>query len=315
MTGALYYPPADRTTQWYGPGNATVAPTKLLWHSTETPGGWPAYSGGASAPNLTYEPWQHLWRQHFPLNGTARALRNGTGYSTNRQGVCQVEVSCYCDPVRWGTGRGVNSLDQQAYDDMGAFAAFMHAEWGVPLSTGVTYLPYPDSYGANGVRLSRAQFTAYAGHLAHMHAPDNTHGDAGVMDVPRILAAAQGDDMALTEQDVQLIWGFVTTTLDGAQVPMIDLLRLTQEAADQGSLDRQYTNLTNGQSQTAGDLIRFTHQEAFNAARPTPIDVAALAAELAPLLADQNVVVTIDDATLAAIGVAVADEQARRLVS
>lgn len=190
--GALHYPPADRTTQWFGSGNATVAPNKVLWHSTETAGGWPGYGGGASAPNLTYEPWQHRWRQHFPLNGTARALRNGVGYSTNRQGVCQIEVSCYCDPVRFPTGKGIDHLDSHAYDDMAAFAQFMHAEWGVPLQTSVTFRPYPQSYGANGVRLSRAQFTAYRGHLDHMHAPDNTHGDAGTMDVARIARGIQG---------------------------------------------------------------------------------------------------------------------------
>jgi len=259
MSGALFYPPADRISQWFGDGNATVAPTKLLWHSTETAGGWPGYAGGASAPNLTYEPWQHRWRQHFPLNGTSRALRNGrdaagnTVYSTNRQGVCQVEVSCYCDPARFDTGKGINRLDQQAYDDMGAFAAFMHTEWGVPLFTGVAFLPYPDSYGANGVRLTRTQFTAYRGHLDHMHAPDNDHGDAGTMDVPRLLAAAQGDDMPLTTDEI--------------------------EAVAKRTMEYVWS------TQSVG---RATYNAAVAAAAPVdvPALAAALAVELAPLLPD-----------------------------
>lgn len=203
MTGAIYYPPADRHTQWYGLGNATVAPTKVLWHSTETAGGWPGYAGGTMAPNLTYEPWWHLWRQHFPLNGTARALANakdGSGYQTNRKGVVQVEVSCYCDPARFGSGKGVPNLDEQAYDDMGRFAEFMRAEWGVPLHVGVASKPYPSSYGDNGVRLSGPAFAGYRGHCCHLHAPYNSHGDAGVMDLHRITTVTQGDDM-FTDND------------------------------------------------------------------------------------------------------------------
>lgn len=261
MTGAVYYPPADRC-QWYGPGNATVSPDKVLWHTTETPGGWPGYGGGSMAPNLTYDPWVFAWRQHFPLNGTARALANGTGYSTNRVGPCQIEVSCYCDPAvlsrelareldgkappgsiahildRFGSiefpdnpdlheavqeslaagktrgllpessmrvlsiaaERHVSKLSQHAYDDMGAFAAFTQREWGVPVSTSVTFKPYPSSYGNNGVRLSSAAFRDYAGHCAHMHAPYNDHGDCGSMDVHRLLAAAGGSSQE--EQDM-----------------------------------------------------------------------------------------------------------------
>lgn len=252
MPGAIYYPPADRS-QWYGPGNATVAPNKVLWHSTETPGGWPAYAGGSMAPNLTYDPWSHAWRQHFPLNGTARALANGPGYSTNRMGVHQTEVSCYCDPAvlsrvlvreldgkappgsiahvleRFGSiefpndpdlveavrealsagkvqgilpessmrvlsvaaSRHVSNLSQRAYDDMGAFAEFMNAEWGVPLHVGVELKPYPSSYGRNGVRLDGGTFRDYAGHCCHMHAPYNDHGDSGALDVHRIVGGQQ----------------------------------------------------------------------------------------------------------------------------
>jgi len=293
MTGALFYPPADRTTQWFGNGNATVAPNKQLWHTTETAGGWPGYAGGASAPNLTYEPWQHRWRQHFPLNGTARALRNGVGYSTNRQGVCQVEVSCYCDPARFGTGKGINRLDNQAYDDMHAFAEFMRREWGVPMFTGVAFLPYPDSYGANGVRLSRAQFTAYRGHLDHMHAPDNTHGDAGTMDVPRIVAATSGDDDMTPEEHNQLA-------------------RLSFGIDNGGSTPfSQQGEITDRLRVVDARLVRVEAAVTALAAKD-PVDEEALAIALAPLLADQNVVVNLDDTQLAAIATSVADEQARR---
>jgi len=315
MTDALYFPPADHVSQWFGSGNATVAPIKVLWHSTETAGGWPGYNGGASAPNLTYEPWQHRWRQHFPLNGTARALRNGTGYQTNRQGVCQVEVSCYCDPARFDTGKGINRLDAQAYDDMGAFAAFMHTEWGVPLFTGVAFLPYPQSYGNNGVRLSRAQFTAYYGHLDHMHAPDNQHGDAGTMDVPRLLAAAQGDNMTSEEHEwLRRTHEILTAGPSGDRfVEPYNLAVETKTAVTAANLALHGGHGTLPVGETNFDWLR--DQTAELIAAIPPVDVVALAAVLAPLLADQNVTVNLDDDQLAAIAVAVADEQARRLIA
>lgn len=206
MTGAIYYPPADRTSQWYGPGNAIVAPTTVCWHSTETAGGWPGYSGGGDAPNFTYDPWTHRWRQHFQVNGSARALLNGNNgaYMTNRMGVVQIEVSCYCDPAQFGTGKGIDRLDAQAYDDMAAFAVFMRDEWGAPLSVGVASKPYPSSYGAgNGVRLSAAAFTAYAGHLMHQHVPYNDHGDAGALDLQRIVSGAPPAPTPATPTTVQ----------------------------------------------------------------------------------------------------------------
>lgn len=202
MAKALYYPKADRS-RWYGNGNATVSPTKVLWHTTETPGGLPGYADGTVAPNLTYDPWARKWWQHFPLNGTARALKNGQGYQTNRQGAVQIEVSCYCDPSKIGTGKHVSRISDAAYQDMAEFAQFMRDEWGVPLDLGVQIKPYPASYGAsNGVRLSRGAFTAYRGHCAHQHAPDNLHGDSGGMDIARIVSAKpttlpmKEDDMA-----------------------------------------------------------------------------------------------------------------------
>lgn len=208
MTQAIYYPPADRTTQWFGPANAIVAPNKVLWHTTETSGGWPGYGvGGGSCPNLTYEPWKHQWRQHLPLNGTARALANATGYQTNRQGTVQVELSCTngWQASAVAAGKAVWMFDDQAIKDLADFSRFMHDEWGVPLTTSVAWPAYPTA----PARLSPAGFTAYRGHCGHMHAPYQDHGDPGGLAVPRFLAIAQGstpppteDDMPYTQQQI-----------------------------------------------------------------------------------------------------------------
>lgn len=162
-----------------------------------------------NAPQLTYEPWEHVWYEHCPVNGTGRAFANGSnGYQTNRQGTVQIEVSCYCAPEYYGQyGHGVNTLDDRAYDDLREFSEWAETTLGIPRSTSVEWKPYPSSYGAgNGVRLSESEFSSYRGWLGHMHVPHNEHGDPGSLDVQRILTAQQGDwfDMA-TEEDLTRI--------------------------------------------------------------------------------------------------------------
>ncbi len=91
MTRAIYYPPADRHTQWYGEGNIAMPLIgKLVLHTTEG-GNFPDYPSGAGGhPTLTYNPWTHIWHQHVPINGSATALQNAGGFETNRDGVVQV---------------------------------------------------------------------------------------------------------------------------------------------------------------------------------------------------------------------------------
>ena len=231
MTRAIYYPPADRTSQWFGSGNSTMPGiTKLLWHTTETAGGWPGYGGGGSAPTLTYEPWQHKWRQHFPLNGSARALRDpsGTVVRENRDNIVQVEISCYCDPGLYNRyGHAVTDLDDQAYQDLADFSKFMRDQWGVPLTRrDLSFPPYPESL-SNGLRMSGPQFDAYTGHLGHMHASGNTHGDPGNLDVDRILRLARGgtQEGELSAQDADRVIAEVRKLADRDFVDLNDKTR------------------------------------------------------------------------------------------
>src|SRR4051812_25774212 len=100
MPGALYYPPVNRSIQWweddFDRGTMSVI-DKVLLHTTETGKTWPGYKSGANAPNLTYNPWEPAgkrWRQHNRLNTSARALQDpsGTAVRENRDGVVQVEI-------------------------------------------------------------------------------------------------------------------------------------------------------------------------------------------------------------------------------
>jgi hypothetical protein len=194
MTKAIYYPPANRTAQWFGDdyAGALIEPNKGLWHTTET-GGWPAYGGGASAPQLTYDPRKRQWRQHFPLNRSGRALRNDGIHRTNREHVVQVEIVCSSDRA-FANKHGyphVTELSSAALDDLAEFEAFMHREWGVPLVNAPEWLPYPQSYGNTRVRMTWSEFVRFHGWCGHEHAPGNSHGDPGALPVETILSRAK----------------------------------------------------------------------------------------------------------------------------
>ena len=194
---ATRYPPADQSTQWFGNGNATVSPNKIGWHTTESGRSWPSYGGGGSAPNLTYHPWDHVWRQHFPINGTAAAFKNNGDFMTNRAGIVQVEIICYCDQkYSRQYGYAVEEMDDQAYDDLSEFSEFMRVEWGVPpSSSGLQWPPWFDSSKSSPQVpkfASNSAFTAYAGHCGHVHILGNDHADPGGLDVERIMSGSGG---------------------------------------------------------------------------------------------------------------------------
>lgn len=195
--GPLYYPKADRTSQWFGdayPGVTMSTIEKLLLHTTEG-GSWPSYDGGAKAPQLTYNPGSHAWRQHFRINQSARALMDPTSTPVreNRDGVVQVEIICSCDRATADKYhlRHVTELDDQALDDLGAFAGWLHTEWGLVLAKAPVWLPYPRSGQADSAaRMTSAEFDAFKGVCGHMHASGNLHGDPGSIAINQILVAA-----------------------------------------------------------------------------------------------------------------------------
>lgn len=195
MAKSRIYPPANRTAQWwetkFSRGRMPVI-DKILLHTTETTT-WPSYEAGAKAPTLTYNPWTRQWRQHNYLDTSARALQDpaSTPVRENRDGVIQIEITCYCDPKSYRKyGKGVNALPATAYEDLGAFVAFAHLEWGVPLTRTAHWATFPPP---NSIRMGSATYDKFKGLLGHQHAPGNDHGDPGFTNaqVDRILAVAR----------------------------------------------------------------------------------------------------------------------------
>lgn len=217
MTGPTIYPPADHTTQWYNDakwGGITMPMHNVKWvqHTTETAGGWPTYDRGGGpgevCPTLTYEPWQHKWRQHLPINHSARALVNDGGNYTNRCDVVQTEISCYCDPNLAKThGHFVEDLDTQALDDLAAFAVWMHQQWGMAIDWHPDSINWPRYNGQQPfTRTPWAQYETYSGILGHISVPGNVHLDPGSLDNVTIRNLVQ---QKLGGQDKQMKWPLV----------------------------------------------------------------------------------------------------------
>jgi hypothetical protein len=258
-SGPQRYPGAS-TAYWYGskyPGSSMEV-NVLCWHSTEGTS-LPSYDGGSVAPNFTAKPdfaaKRLVWYQHFDFDVSSRALRNlSGGVETNTLNVCQVEIVGTCDPAthtKWARA-GIQylymaELPDWAIRDLAAFAKWANANHGVPLSSGLTFKAYPSSYGANGVRMTAAQWNSFTGHCGHQHVPENDHGDPGAMPIAAILAAAkngtiQEDDVALTDAEIDKIAtaaakktltldGVIKSDTDSPDNPFVSLATVTRNAA------------------------------------------------------------------------------------
>lgn len=158
-----------------------------LAHSTETPRGTvPSYGSGKSNPNFTIDPWVKRRYQHVPANIAARAM------VSNNSAVVQVEIIGYCDKAT-ATKYGVMhsylpNLDAAGLAYLAESFKIIGDALGIPPTTSVRWLPYPSSYGNNGVRLTNTSIRTVKGWVGHQHAPaPDDHGDPGDW-FPKVLA-------------------------------------------------------------------------------------------------------------------------------
>lgn len=184
----LWFPEADLSRKASVDGGSILGgKAKCLWHDTETTG-LPSYSTDYW-PNMTIcgsTPYQHI-----PADRAARALRNPVGgVQTNRWNVFQIEVCGYANKVEY-------------VSVMRDVAQWLKEARGCPLTCTVDTLPYPESYGDTSVRLSGSAWNDYTGHLFHMNAPENDHGDPGSpFPIDLILSSEATDVGGLSVADV-----------------------------------------------------------------------------------------------------------------
>lgn len=182
MAKSSFYPPADKTTQWwendFERGYFTKI-EKILLHMTQTTG-WPSYKkvkAGDIAPNLTYDVKSRKWRQHNYLDTSSRALGDpdSTPVRENRDNVIQIEIIWFAE--------NAESLPDTAYQDLAAFIAYVRKEWGGP-SLNYTAVGGPN----DDVHLSSAAYDAFNGILGHANAPKpSTHWDPGKMNYAKLV--------------------------------------------------------------------------------------------------------------------------------
>lgn len=195
-TRPTIYPGANTSAQWFGgkfDGDEMELTAPVLCIHTTEGFGWPGYQGGGNAPHLTY--WKNKgWRQHFPLNRSARALANQAGgVQTNTQGVFQLELVGTCDPrsiVRKLRGMYWPEATDSDLLPLAKFVAFLAYKWGLPVRSTVKWVSYPKNQDQKQ-RLSAKQWLAYSGILGHQHVPENLHGDPGNFPIDRLIALAE----------------------------------------------------------------------------------------------------------------------------
>lgn len=173
---ADWYPPASRHPYPTYLGSP-VQGRRLVLHTTES-AGWPSYQDGAVAPHLTYDGT--IWRQHYPLSTSARALANRPGGVETNRWCWQVELVGTCE--RGGPGTYWPDAD---LSDLRAFLEWMADHHGLPLTGPPLWSPYPASYGTWRGRMTPSEWKAFSGVCGHQHVPENTHGDPG--DLSRVL--------------------------------------------------------------------------------------------------------------------------------
>jgi hypothetical protein len=145
------------------------------------------YFGHQSYPHFTVVNDNGTFKsyQHISIRRAAMALKNlSGGVQTNNAGVIQIEVV--------GTATKPFTSDPVLVAGLSALMRWIEAETNIPSSSTVEWLAYPASYGKSRVRLSNALWNAYAGWLGHQHAPENSHGDPGAIDIAALLPSRQG---------------------------------------------------------------------------------------------------------------------------
>ena len=199
------YPGANTSAQWFAKaykGSSFNANVGVL-HTTEGPS-WPGYGGGSSAPTITakpnFEKKRLEWRQHFPVDMSARALVNKSGGAeTNTLNALQVELvgTCSKSTSRKWAKAGYKHIywpdaPEWALRDLAEFMAWGYTEHDIRLESTVKFVSYPTSYAnGGGQRLSGSKWRNYYGWLGHQHVPENVHGDPGDLPIQRVLGMAK----------------------------------------------------------------------------------------------------------------------------
>lgn len=185
MAGTVWIPEAETLTSAGSSGTMLGGPPRAVWHTTEAPSGYSksgveyfdvmdgVLTGKSAEPHFLWDPVTDRLGQYFPLNRSARALRNDSvnNISTNKTGITCIQIEVV----------GYSANPFTSYWKPGAnFAALMRAirSWGIP----DVWPSGRMSQAGEDVSRSAGVYRTQAGHYGHCHVPGNTHWDCGAID-------------------------------------------------------------------------------------------------------------------------------------
>lgn len=148
---------------------------KIIWHTTEGSG----FDGADSTlrtngdePHFLLDTHTGKCIQYIGLSQFGKALRHPGGTpETNRAGCIQVELVGFArETPKWTTAQ---------LKKVAALACLIEHRVNVPRHARGKFAP-------GAARLSARVFPDAAGHLGHMHVPNNDHVDPGALNIEKV---------------------------------------------------------------------------------------------------------------------------------
>lgn len=177
MPGARLVVPTAVAAGGYvgGPYRGVIHTTEVKTYRASTS----SYYGHQSWPHATID--EHAVWQHFPINRSARALKNlSGGVETNRLSAVQCEVVWKAAEIR--------SLPAATFENLRRWMRWVESAVGVA-RVGARFVgPEASPYGLHAPqRFSTALWQSFNGWCGHQHVPENDHWDPGALDIAALL--------------------------------------------------------------------------------------------------------------------------------
>lgn len=166
-------------------------PPRIVLHTTEVPTAdlrrlaarhdWP--------PHVWADPRTRVRLQTVDLHRSAYALRAATGIETNHMGRCaQVELHLRAADTPWLTGDDLEWIGREVVAPIARAIGLTG-----PFDTWTPTLGV-EAYGTNGpARMTQVEWSEFRGLTTHQAVPQNSHWDAGAIDLDRIARAARAE--------------------------------------------------------------------------------------------------------------------------
>ncbi len=171
-------------------GTMLQSPWRQVLHTTEVKQYTPSrdsYYGHQSYPHATVVAGRIY--QHYPINRTARALKNVSGgVETNRLHCIQVEIA-------WKAAEA-KAMPPELLSTVRDWVLWVQRQTGHRLDTRIFYgedAGFTLASPTSRQRMSHEGWRAFNGVCGHQHVPENSHWDPGAIDIQYLLTPSHPD--------------------------------------------------------------------------------------------------------------------------